>query len=90
MREENKMRKQIDFDVHVYPLGNGANETMTRVDVARDIRENYLLASSKDGSYWEVQGASSLQVSAGVIYYQVTFIKYLDADTGAKVAIGSK
>lgn len=76
------MRKQVDFDVRVFPLGNGANDTMTRLDVAKFIREDYLLkpnADKTDKSYWEVTNTSSLQVSAGVIYFQVTLIKFLDA-----------
>ena len=55
-------RKQVDFDVRVFPLGNGANETMTREAVAEFIRTNYL---QKD---WEVLETDSLQVSAGTIY----------------------
>jgi len=64
------MRKQIDFDVRVFPLGNGANGSMTHEQVAEDVRENYL----KKG--WEVFSDHVNQVSAGVIYYQVALAKY--------------
>lgn len=66
------MRKQVDFDVRVFPLGNGANETMTHEAVGGFIRENYL----KKG--WEVFHVETNQVSAGVIYYQVTLLKYAE------------
>ena len=66
------MRKQTDFDVRVFPLGNGANETMTHDQVSDFIRENYL----KRG--WEVFRTETNQVSAGVIYFQVVLVKYED------------
>lgn len=79
------MRKQVDFDVRVFPLGNGSNETMTHDAVGAFIRDNYF----QNG--WEVFHVETNQVSAGVIYYQVTLIKYEDVATSdapekAKVA----
>lgn len=74
------MRKQVDFDVRVFPLGNGANDTMTREQVAEWVRANYLLKPYDDGSYWEVFHTDSLQVSAGVIYFNVVLLRYKDAE----------
>ena len=91
------MRKQVDFDVRVFPLGNGANETMTREAVGKYIRENYLLKPNydedgkvnlSDKSYWEVLAVETNQVSGGVIYYQTTLVKYEDEPV-AKVVGGS-
>lgn len=64
------MRKQIDFDVRVFALGNGANGSMTHEQISQYVRENYL----QDG--WEVFSDNVNQISAGVIYYQVAFAKY--------------
>ena len=80
------MRKQVDFDVRVFPLGNGANDTMTHEDVGKFVRENYLHKPNlKDGkinpedkSYWEVFNTFTNQISAGTIYYQVTLVKFED------------
>lgn len=69
------MRKQIDFDVRVFPLGNGANGSMTHEQVSQFIRESYLAKG------WEVFSDHVNQVSAGVIYYQVSFAKYEDEPT---------
>lgn len=74
------MRKQVDFDVRVFPLGNGANDTMTREAVSEFIRENYL----KRG--WEVFDVNTNQVFGGSIFYQVTLLKYEDLE--AKVVGG--
>jgi hypothetical protein len=76
------MRKQIDFDVRVFPLGNGANGSMTREEVSDFIRTNYL--DSQTG--WEVFNVNANQVAAGVIYYQVTLCKYEDVNLVAKAA----
>jgi len=81
------MRKQIDFDVRVFPLGNGANDTMTHEAVGAFIRENYLLKG------WEVFDVNANQVAAGTIYFQVTLLKYDDVvelTGGPKVTSGSK
>ena len=74
------MRKQIDFDVRVFPLGNGANDTMTHEAVGKFIREDYLQKG------WEVLSADSLQVSAGVIYLQTVLVRYEDELIGKPVA----
>lgn len=76
------MRKQVDFDVRVFPLGNGSNDSMTREQIAQLIRDGYLLRSNEnkaDKSYWEVFDVNTNQVTAGTIFYQVTLVKYLDA-----------
>lgn len=64
------MRKQTDFDVRVFPLGNGGNDTMTHMQVSDFIRDNYL----KNG--WDVLNTETNQVSAGVIYFQVVLVKW--------------
>ena len=70
------MRKQVDFDVRVFPLGNGANETMTHEAVGAFVRDNYLTKG------WELYGnPSALQVSAGVIYYSLSFVRYEELGT---------
>lgn len=74
------MRKQIDFDVRVFPLGNGSNDTMTHDAVGKFIREDYLQKG------WEVLSADSLQVSAGVIYLQTVLVRYEDEPIGKPVA----
>lgn len=73
------MRKQVDFDVRVFPLGNGANETMTHESVGAFIRDNYF------ANGWEVFHVDTNQVSAGVIYYQVTLLKYEDVPDNSTV-----
>lgn len=78
------MRKQVDFDVRVVPLGNGSNGSMTHEQVAEFVR-GYL----REG--WEVFSDHVNQVSAGVIYYQITLAKYEeDALTPAKKSIDIK
>lgn len=75
------MRKQTDFDVRVFPLGNGANGSMTHEQVSQYVRENYLAQG------WEVFSDHVNQVSAGTIYYQVSLAKYeevAEAATRAK------
>lgn len=81
------MRKQVDFDVRVFPLGNGANDSMTRIQIAEWLRNEYFFKPNvdkdgkpnpKDLSYWEIFDVATNQVSAGVISYQVTLVKYLD------------
>lgn len=64
------MRKQIDFDVRVFPLGNGSNGSMTHEQVSEFVRENYLAKG------WEVFSDHVNQVSAGVIYYQLALVRY--------------
>lgn len=76
------MRKQVDFDVRVFPLGNGSDGSMTREQVSQVIKDNYLLkpnSEKADKSYWEVFQVHTNQVSGGTIYYQTTLLKYLDA-----------
>ena len=71
--------KQVDFDVKVFPLGNGSDGTMTRDLVSAFIRDNYLLKPNddkSDKSYWAVFDISTNQISNGTIYYQVTLVKY--------------
>ncbi len=75
------MRKQVDMDVRVFPLGNGADSSMTHDQVSQYLKENYLLkpnADKSDKSYWELFHVDTNQVSAGVIYYQTTLVKWLD------------
>ena len=74
------MRKQVDFDVRVFPLGNGANDTMTHDAVGEYIRDNYLRKG------WEVFDVNANQVSAGTIYFQVTLLKYEDEAVVKSVA----
>jgi len=65
------MRKQTNFDVRVFPLGNGSGgESMTHEQVSDFVRTNYL----EQG--WEVLSANNNQVSAGVIYLQVVLVKW--------------
>lgn len=87
------MRKQVDFDVRVFPLGNGANGSMKHEEVGEYIRNEYLFKENvdkdgnpnpKDKSYWEVFTVETNQVSAGVIYFQVSLIKYEDVVATAK------
>jgi hypothetical protein len=78
------MRKQIDFDVRVFALGNGANGSMTREQVSEFIRENYM------GKGWEVFSDHINQVSGGSIYYQVVFIKYEDVAETPAVKVSAK
>lgn len=66
------MRKQVDFDVRVVALGNGSNGSMTHEQVAEFVREEYLNRG------WEVFSDHVNQVSAGVIYYQISFVKWED------------
>jgi hypothetical protein len=67
------MRKQTDFDVRVFPLGNGSGgESMTHEQVGEFVRTNYL------DKGWEVLSANNNQVSAGVIYLQVVLVKWED------------
>ena len=76
------MRKQVDFDVRVFPLGNGANDTMTHEQVGQFVRDNYLHKPNPkpdDRGYWEVFNTATNQISAGTIYYQVTLVKFEDA-----------
>lgn len=67
------MRKQTDFVVRVFPLGNGANDSVTGDELSRIIRNQYL------ANGYEVFSTAALQVSAGVIFYNVSLVKYEDA-----------
>lgn len=78
------MRKQVDFDVRVFPLGNGANETMTHDAVGAFIRQNYLEKG------WEVFNAETNQVSAGAIYFQVTLLKYEELPAVSETSVKPK
>lgn len=68
------MRKQVDFDVRVFPLGNGSNGSMTHEQVSQYVRENYQTKG------WEVFSDHVNQVSAGTIYYQVSFVKWEEVE----------
>ena len=78
------MRKQVDFDTRVFPLGNGANDSMTHEQVGAYIRENYLKQN------WEVLSTDNIQVSAGTIYFQVSLVKYEDLVGEVSVASSSE
>lgn len=66
------MRKQVDFDVRVFALGNGANDTWTRERVSAFVRDEYLIKG------WEIFDVNTNQVFGGSIFYQITFLKYED------------
>ena len=75
------MRKQVDFDVRVFPLGSSGNQGdfMTREQVSQFIRDNYL--SLNDG--WEVMSAGQIQITGNVIMFQVVLVKWQEADQSA-------
>lgn len=64
------MRKQVDFVVRVWALGNGNNDTVTTEKLSKEIREIYL-----DNGY-EVFSTHAIQVAASAVFYNVTFVKY--------------
>lgn len=77
------MRKQIDFAVRVWKLGNGADGSTTGEALGQEIRELYL------ANDYEVFDVASIQTSGFAIMYQVTFVKWqevpiLDTQTNAK------
>lgn len=74
------MRKQTDFVVRVWDMGNGANGSKTGEVVSKEIRDVYL----RNG-YEIFSTPGALQISAGVIYFAVCFVKYEDvAEPSAK------
>lgn len=73
------MRKQVDFVVRVFKLGNGSNDTWTSDMLNQYTQENYF---SKG---YEVFSASVSQVFGGEIYFNMNFAKYEDV-AEAKVA----
>lgn len=66
------MRKQIDFAVRVWKLGNGSDGSITGEQLSQEIKEKYL------ANDFEVFDVSSIQTSGFAIMYQVTFVKYRD------------
>lgn len=66
------MRKQTDFVVRVFKLGNGANGTQTGEQLTQEVREKYL----KSG--YEVFSTDAIQVFGGEIFYNICFAKYED------------
>lgn len=75
------MRKQVDFDVRVFPLGTGSGgDSMTREQVSAFLRDNYLSLSIG----WEIMNVNVNQVSAGVIYLQVSLVRWEDVTEEVK------
>ena len=66
------MRKQTDFAVRVWRLGNGADGSTTGEDLRKEILEQYFARG------YEVFDVASIQTSGYAIMYQVTFLKYED------------
>lgn len=64
------MRKQTDFVVRVFNLGNGANDTMTGEQLTQVVRELYL------NKGYEVFSTDAIQVFGGNIFYNICFAKY--------------
>ena len=75
------MRKQIDFVVRVFPLGNGSNGTITGEQLSEIIRSQYL----RNG--YEVFKVDAIQVSGFQISYHVALIKY-QVDEEVRVVAG--
>lgn len=69
------MRKQTDFVVRVFKLGNGTGDTWTSEMLNQYTHENYL---SKG---YEVFSASVAQIFANEVFFNVNFVKYEDVDT---------
>jgi hypothetical protein len=78
------MRKQVDFIVRVFKLGNGANDTWTSDMLNKYTHENYF---SKG---YEVFNASVSQVFGGEIYFNMNFVKYEDMLTTDAPALKEK
>jgi hypothetical protein len=72
------MRKQTDFVVRVWELGNGSNGSTTGQALSHEVKELYL------NNGFEVFSTAALQVSAGVIYYNMSFVKYEDVPEQVK------
>lgn len=67
------MRKQTDFVIRSWEIGNGANGTKTGEMVSREIRDVYL---ANGYEVFSVPGA--LQIFAGAVNFAVCFVKYED------------
>ena len=63
------MRKQVDFDFRVYPVG-ATEGTYNHTQLSAEIRTQYI----EQG--WEVLKTEVTQVSANVIYLAVSLVKY--------------
>lgn len=66
------MRKQVDFIVRVFKLGNGSNDTWTSEMLNKYTHETYF---SKG---YEVFSGSIAQVFGGEIFFNMNFVKYED------------
>ena len=73
------MRKQVDFAVRVFPLGNGGNGTLTGEQVAEIVRDY-----QKKG--FEVFNISAFQVTGLSISYHIAFIKYEEVTDAVRSA----
>ena len=69
------MRRQIDMDVRVFPLGQGNNNSMTREQVSAFVRENYFDKGTAT-EHWEIVSVLNNQVAAGVAFTQVNLVKW--------------
>lgn len=68
------MRKQVDFVVRVFKLGNGNEGTYTSEMLNQYTHKNYL-----DNGY-EVHSANVAQIFANEIFFNMNFVKYDDVD----------
>lgn len=67
------MRKQIDFALRVWRVGNGADGTTTNEQLRQEILDTYL------ANGYELFDVASIQTSGFAIMYQATFVKYAEA-----------
>ena len=65
--------KQVDFDFRVYPVGQQEG-SYTHELLSKEIREQYL------DQGWSVLSTEVSQVSAGVLFLAVSFVKYSDKE----------
>lgn len=72
------MRKQVDFAVRVWRLGNGSDGSTTGEQLSQEIVEKYL------ANDYEVFDVASIQTSGFAIMYQVTFVKYAEQEPNVK------
>lgn len=77
------MRKQVDFDFRVYPVG-ATEGTYNHTQLSAEIRTQYI----EQG--WEVLKTEVTQVSANVIYLAVSLVKYQELPSIVPMYSGDK